>query len=85
MAKMLYGESASQETLSREDAHDLIREARRIAKEAGLTEPHEGILEHLHLKHKHGKPIREAVENKVEETVEDSMDENASSPVSVES
>jgi hypothetical protein len=68
IARMLYGESASQE-LSREDAHDLIREARRIAKEAGLVEPHEGVLEHLHLKHKHEKPIEETESDTIDHTV----------------
>ena len=60
MARILYGESASTETLTHEDAHDLIREARRIAREAGLSEPHEGVLEHLHLKHKHEKSVEES-------------------------
>jgi hypothetical protein len=63
MSKMIYGESAPQET--QENTRDLFREAKRIAKEAGLVEQQEGILEQLHLKHKHEKPIEKRTEPSV--------------------
>jgi hypothetical protein len=62
MAKMLYGESASIDMVHRDSTRSMKRQASRMARDAGLVAPPQGILEQLGLRAKKQEETEEEPE-----------------------